>query len=156
MKRLLRKLKEKFIEFMTSTEMGYYESNLYASYDKPAARERQLCEALQAAREQAEQASERAGYAGAVGIGSDDIDFRIERVDKFKKHKLDCDNCGGPLTMGNNNIASCNFCNSQYYLEGFKRDYSDDWEYERDYDPGPYWVDGGVSLRVVDTEKHIW
>lgn len=148
MKKMLLKIKEK----LTGGESVKYDYHL--GFPAIYATKEDLELAMQAAREQL--ASERAGYAGRVAIGSGDTNFKIERVDNFKKHKLDCDNCGGPLTVGNNNIASCSFCNSQYYLEGFKKDYSDDWEYEHDYIAEPYYVDGGVSMRSASKGAIAW
>lgn len=78
---------------------------------------------------------------------------------KFKKHKLDCDTCGGPLTVMEGQLAVCEFCKSQYYLEGYEArkiepDYDPDWAKTPYWQEGgavmrtsPYYVDGGVSVR---------
>lgn len=44
----------------------------------------------------------------------------------FKLHKLECDNCGSPLTVTEGKrLAFCAFCNAQYYLEGFEPELED-------------------------------
>jgi hypothetical protein len=65
----------------------------------------------------------------------------------FRKHKLDCDNCGGPLRVLAGKLASCEHCQSQYYLEGY--DPHDLPEMPWDQKPAqPYYLGGGVSART--------
>jgi len=40
----------------------------------------------------------------------------------FKQHKLACSACDGPLSLLGGKLAYCEFCKSQYYLEGFDPD----------------------------------
>lgn len=79
-----------------------------------------------------------------------------DRDGKFKIHKLECDNCGGDLTvMNGKRLAFCAFCNAQYYLENFEPN-TEEFERPRRRTPmsQPYcleeplrYVDGGASYR---------
>jgi len=82
-----------------------------------------------------------------------------EKVEeKFKIHKLVCDACGSPLRLLGGRLATCDFCHSQFYLEGFNPDtpppepmgYSE----PRYSGVSAYWADGGVSIRAIDPYAH--
>lgn len=78
--------------------------------------------------------------------------------EKFKIHKLVCDACGSPLRLLGGKLATCDFCHSQFYLEGFNPDtpppapmgYSE----PRYSGVSSYWADGGVSLRRVNQSAY--
>lgn len=65
----------------------------------------------------------------------------------FHINKLECVNCTGTLTIAGK-IATCEFCSSQFYLEGYSDyGYTNSTAYHDHGYSNPYLVDGGVSLR---------
>jgi hypothetical protein len=89
----------------------------------------------------------------------------------MKKEKISCEQCAAPLTITDRKLAICEFCKSQYYLDGYdgpitttgynydtnsRKNILDnlywrkDWvDAEPTWKPEPVWVDGGVSSRSV-------
>jgi hypothetical protein len=77
----------------------------------------------------------------------------------FHKHKINCDSCGAPLENISNKIATCEFCQSQYYLEGYEKidvSVSASAPAHSINVGNSYWVDGGVSMRDSPASYAVW